>query len=460
MSKKVVLLLFVSFVVLCQNVESANVETSTWHHRPRIKVTSPNGGETCYVDSTYKITWKSWGKRRFIRFVRIEYSTDNASTWNIVTKATRNDGSYRWIIPNTPSDYCLVKISDLDGHPWDKSNSVFSIVSDSSLPDSSYINVLSPNGGEEWLADTVYYITWNSYGTSGAVSIEYSPNIYDTLGDSIANWTTIVENTADDGSYLWFVPNTPSNNCLVRITDVDGDPSDVSDDVFSILPPAYSFIEITSPNGGEEWYTDTVNYITWNSYGTSGAVSIEYSTNIYDTLGDSIANWTTITNNTVDDGSYLWLTPPDISSNNCLVRITDVDGSPSDMSDDVFAIIPPDSILPDSTLLDSSFSNSATNADKEIKVNIPKAYSMHVKNITASNKLIINYATPKKASVNLTLYDLLGVKVEDIADEKPAGFYSKEIKMNGKPGGVYFIRIQANGNEFVKTSKVLFLKNF
>jgi hypothetical protein len=93
------------------------------------------------------------------------------------------------------------------------------------------ITITSPNGGENWQANTTHNITWNSSGTSGNVKIEYSY-------DNGSNWHPVIASTPDNGngSYSWTVPNTPSQQCLVKITDTDGSPSDQSDAVFTIFP--------------------------------------------------------------------------------------------------------------------------------------------------------------------------------------------------------------------------------
>ena len=41
--------------------------------------------------------------------------------------------------------------------------------------------------------------------------------------------------TANDGSYLWNVPDSPSDRCLVKVSDTDGDPYDESDSLFTIF---------------------------------------------------------------------------------------------------------------------------------------------------------------------------------------------------------------------------------
>ena len=649
MSKKFVLLLFISFAVLCQDVESSHAGSSYLNRFRKIIVTSPNGGESWCVDSTYNITWRSKG---WIAFVKIEYSTDNDSTWETLTSRTRNDGSFSWRVPDTPSDLCLVRVSALYGWVSDVSDEVFSIVPDSSAPDSSYINVVapsggdvwysdtfnyiewnsyntsgmlrieytidayfdstggdslpnwititdstedngsfewftpadissdscmvritdidgdpsdlsgifsiiphdtvaepyisitSPNGGEVWYADTFNYIEWNSYGTSGLLKIEYTTDAYfDSVGgDSVINWVTITDSAADNGSFEWLIPfGISSDECMVRITDTDGSPSDVSDDVFSINPMPY-YISITSPNGGEVWYADTFNYIEWNSYGTSGMLKIEYTIG-----GDSVENWITITDSAADNGSFEWFTPAGIYSDECMVRITDTDGSPTDMSNNVFSILPQDTVyisitspnggevwyadtvnyiewnsngtsgmlkleytldayydstegdsVPDwVTITDSAEDNgsfewytpSGVSSDECMvritdtdgspsdmsddvfsiisldsvsvssveSIELPKVYALNVKGIIPSSKLTVNYALPKKASLKLNVYDISGKKIVEISEDKPAGFYSRALDLASSPNGVYFVRIQANGNEFIATRKTVLM---
>jgi hypothetical protein len=168
--------------------------------RDTITVTSPNGGETLITGSTSSITWNSTGN---ISSVMIDLSTDNGSTWSTIIPSTANDGEYSWIVPDTPSTQCLVRIRDaLDGNPSDTGDAVFSIAK------TPAIQVTSPNGGESWMTGATHNITWQSEGSVGDVSIELST-------DNGSTWSTIISSTANDGEYSWTVPDTPSTQCLV-----------------------------------------------------------------------------------------------------------------------------------------------------------------------------------------------------------------------------------------------------
>jgi lysophospholipase L1-like esterase len=70
--------------------------------------------------------------------------------------------------------------------------------------------LVAPNGGEYWQAGKTPAIIWASKNL-GQVILEYST-------DEGSSWTAIDTVPAFQREYPWTVPNTPSNNCLVRIS--------------------------------------------------------------------------------------------------------------------------------------------------------------------------------------------------------------------------------------------------
>jgi len=239
-----------------------------------ITVTAPNGGENWEATTSQTITWTSTGS---IPNVKIEYSTDNGSSWNIIINSTTNTGSYNWIVPNTPSGNCLVKISDTAGPTSDTGNAVFTIA------EQRTITVTSPNGGENLLANTTYAITWTNTGNIPNVKIEYSTN-------NGSSWSVIIASTTNSGSYDWTVPNTPSINCLVKVSDPSGPASAQSNAAFEITSVTYcassgssqtrgyiSNVQVGSLNNpsGSSSYTD---FTSLNANLTAGSSPIVYLT--------------------------------------------------------------------------------------------------------------------------------------------------------------------------------------
>ncbi|MBN1924201.1 MAG: transglutaminase domain-containing protein [Prolixibacteraceae bacterium] len=101
------------------------------------------------------------------------------------------------------------------------------------------VDLLSPNGAEAWIEGSVHEITWIANGITN-INIESSTN----NGES---YNSIVDSTpAGTGTFIWTVPETPSDNCKVRITAREYPLlSDASENSFSIESPVLDRIEIS-----------------------------------------------------------------------------------------------------------------------------------------------------------------------------------------------------------------------
>jgi hypothetical protein len=279
---------------------------------PSITIDIPNGGELLYPGSQYPIAWIPGG---IIEHVSIDYSMDGGNSWISIDTDAPGDLLYDWTVPDTPSTNCLVRVTDTASSSTDTSDALFTIF------DSRSITVTSPNGNETREGGTAQNVTWTSTGTIANVKLEYSV-------DNGSSWSTIIDSIANSGTYSWTIPNTPSTNCLVRISDTSGPASDVSNSVFTIDP--YPTITVTAPNGGETWIANTTHAITWSYTGTIAAVNLEYSSN-------NGSSWTSIASSVSNTGSYNWVIPY-ISSTNCLVRVSDNATTASDTGNAVFTL--------------------------------------------------------------------------------------------------------------------------
>ncbi len=92
-----------------------------------LRVLSPNGGESWQAGNSQTITWTASAA---ISAINIEFSSDGGSSFSPVVLNTANDGSHNWVVPNTLSTHCLIRISDAAaGDPVDISDAPFSVVS-------------------------------------------------------------------------------------------------------------------------------------------------------------------------------------------------------------------------------------------------------------------------------------------------------------------------------------------
>lgn len=113
--------------------------------------------------------------------------------------------------------------------------------------------VLSPNGGESFLVGQSTSILWAFDASITNVKLEFST-------DNGLNWQVIASSTSNDGGFTGTVPNQASTQCLVRVSDAaDGNPSDVSDGVFSIVVPAPPVITSFNPTSGSVGMQVTIN---------------------------------------------------------------------------------------------------------------------------------------------------------------------------------------------------------
>ena len=114
----------------------------------------------------------------------------------------------------------------------------------------AFITLTSPNGGENWAIGSQQTITWASNLTSGNIKIEISR-------DGGISWVELYPSTPDDGGQNWTVIAPTSTNAKIRISDVDGNPFDVSDNAFVIN--VQNLAPILTWNGETGYETDGVN---------------------------------------------------------------------------------------------------------------------------------------------------------------------------------------------------------
>jgi hypothetical protein len=132
------------------------------------------------------------------------------------------------------------------------------------------IDVTSPNGGEVWLVDSTYNITWLSENFTGTdVKLEFSTN-------AGVSWVPIINSTPNNGVYPWTIPDSISTLCRVRVSDaVDGDPYDISDSNFTItLEPDFTIDAIPDTQWVKQGDSTSFEVILTSLYGFSSSCTL------------------------------------------------------------------------------------------------------------------------------------------------------------------------------------------
>jgi hypothetical protein len=247
----------------------------------------------------------------------------NRGTHKNAMVATSPDGkSWAWRESNVPSELLGACVG---GDRMVAGGVVGAITTNLCTPPAAQVVVAGPNGYEEWDPGSKQIIRWGTFGTVGNVNIEYSTN----NGDS---WNTIASNTANDGAQDWTVPNTPSTQCQVRISETaDGNPTDTSNVNFTITSVSSVTITLISPNGGETLVGGTVHNIRWTGSTKFTGVDIEYYNG---------SDWVGVVTGTADDGQYEWTVPTGVETRKARMWIKGYSGvgEDADFTDDYYTI--------------------------------------------------------------------------------------------------------------------------
>ena len=278
------------------------------------RVIYPNGAESWYAGTNHDIEWVAdfYPSAN----VRIEYSIDNGTNWEIITPYATNDGVYDWTLPSTPSNVALIRVTDaVDSTKFDISDNVFTII--------PHITVSSPNGGEQLEGCASMNISWVHGGTSALFRIELSD-------DGGITWSELANNV-QGSNWTWSViDNQNTTNALVRVSDAtDSTKTDNSDTNFEIAKT--TDVVMVTPDGGEVWNARDQHLINYIKTSNANNVNLSYSV-------DGGASWTSIATNQ-SGGSYNW-TIPNLPSTQALVRVQDMNvDCRVDESDAIFEIV-------------------------------------------------------------------------------------------------------------------------
>ncbi|MFH1197550.1 MAG: Ser-Thr-rich GPI-anchored membrane family protein [bacterium] len=201
-------------------------------------------------------------------------------------------------------------------------------------------------------------------------------------------WDTLQFNWSD-------IPSFPQNYIIQRISVLVWGKLDLYyyGNVFldDVTPIIGNRIKVTSPNGGEIWQSNTNQTITWNTLDVR-EVNIEYST-------DSGQSWYAIATSVPAELRAFTFLLPNVSSNTCLVRITD-SSNPKlyDISDSFFSITISQSILiqnPNSGSVwltgQQNFIKWTDNITEKVLIELNLASTL-VKTITSSTESDGNYS--------------------------------------------------------------------
>jgi hypothetical protein len=249
-----------------------------------LKLLSPAGGEDFVAGSNHEIRWQGIG----VNSVKIDYSLDSGSTWINLVSFFNNTGVYVWTTPNITSTNCLVRISN-------SANISMTDVSSSSFSIEQYkVKIISPDGDEICGIGSTFPIIWNSNNVQ-FVNIDYS-------ADNGATWIPIANSYPSNGVYDWVVPNTPSAQALMKITNVDTLTTfDISSNNFiiTLITGVDDNSELPESFSLQQNYPNPFNPSTKISFSIPSSMFVEVK--VFDLLGREVS---TLVSKYVQEGSH------------------------------------------------------------------------------------------------------------------------------------------------------------
>jgi hypothetical protein len=279
--------------------------TDSWYD-DFIIVEKPNSSSVWGTTTNQYINW-TWGGD--FDFVDIDLYYNDAFLTNIATNA-QNNGSYRWRIPDSLSDFdnlyqINITNSDYSG-TWNISDyfEIYEIPS---------ITIINPTIASSWETNSAHIISWSSSSGITDVKIELFKNDIFEL--------EINSSTPSDGSYSWTIPAGLENSTLyqIKITDITTPSTYDYSDYFEIyeIPIIPDSINIIQPTTASSWETNSMHIISWSSTGAITDVKIELFKNDIFELE--------IISSTPNDGSYSWTIPAGLENSTLYqVKIADL----------------------------------------------------------------------------------------------------------------------------------------
>jgi uncharacterized protein (TIGR02145 family) len=399
------------FSVRCLKDETATVGS--------IQISSPNGGENLQAGTTHNIRWTNSG----VTNVKIEYTTDNGTSWStVIANTLASKGNHNWTIPNTLSTNCTVKISDAYNLTRnDVSDNLFQISSLTSNPCSGVSTVTYAGktyntveiGSQCWLKENLDVGTMiqgnqdaNNNGDIEKYCYDNDPSqcaIYGGLyqwNEAMAYSTTPgTKGICPDG---WHIPTKAEFETLAAAVDNDGN----------------ALIKTGEVTGAE---TNTSAFTAlWAGYRTSSGTygfSNHYFLSSTEFYSDTYPMGLSIPNSSIYFSNF-------IKGYGFSVRCLKGDGVTS---------VEQEEGLPNTF---------------ELMQNYPNPFNPTT---------LISFSLPQATFVTLKVYDVVGREVVNLVNEfKDAGNYKLNFDGSKLSSGIYFYSLQTVNSTISK--KMLLIK--
>jgi len=406
-----------------------------------VAVLQPNGGEQWIQGQNKKIRWRTTGD---VDTIRIEYSSNNGSTWTLVNaNVPAGIDSVNWIVPAPPTSQGRIRVSWIDSIAtvWDQSDNPFSVLLPTpliaTLPDTlrSTIQVGNNVGYDTLRISNVgtLMLNWSSTGPTWAnavpdtgsvppdstrkVPVRFSAS--GLLGGSYFGTLSIASNDSTHSPHI-----VPMRMTVVGVAQIVVTPRDTLR--FGSVPVnRVDTLNVRIGNVG----TDTLR---------ATSVTIP-PIGVFRTLTPTLR----VAPN--DSGVIRVSFAPTDSTAGYQATLRIVSNDPDPPDDTVFVIL-------------TGRGSGIVSVEIAARGTIPVEYRLDQNYPNPFNPgTTIRFALPTAGYSSLRVYNLLGEEVATLADGyHQAGEYTIDWDAEDLPSGVYFYRLRSGA--FSATKKLLLLK--
>lgn len=253
-------------------------------------------------------------------------------------------------------------------------------------------------------------------------------------------------------NFVWTAPNVPGTYTLRAAGNAVNNNDLPSADVWNFMAPITIIVpgvQVTSPNGNEQWCRGSVRNITWSSSGMS-FVDIDVSP-------DNGTSWVNVaTRIPASPASYAWSIPGGYTpSGGYLIRVSDnSDPNTNDQSNASFYILPTPTITEQPTMDSVCIGQAKTFS---VSTDFPQSYSFQWRrNRTAiSGATSATYTIPSATAASAAFYDVIvtGCNTNVISDSaqlivfSPPSITTQPKDTTVCPGVPAQLRVAASGYE-------------
>ncbi|MFA6170719.1 MAG: DUF2341 domain-containing protein [Candidatus Margulisiibacteriota bacterium] len=164
-----------------------------------VTLRTPNGGETWEAGTSQTITWETTGT---VSSINLYYSIDGGSTYTSIVTNETDDGTYSWLVPDTPTTEAKVRIEAIgETTATDESDSIFTIASPAYPANVVYVNSVSGDNSRTTAEANNPATPWKTITNASTMSAS-SSTIYVAAGTYNAATGESFPITINGGRYL------------------------------------------------------------------------------------------------------------------------------------------------------------------------------------------------------------------------------------------------------------------